>query len=727
MGIRHVFYFVLMQFAWVFVSCKENILAVSIATEETDGYVRYVRSLKKYNYEYEVYGLGVKWTGGDVKLHTGGGQKVNILKKELEKYKNDEEKIILFTDSYDVIVTLEPEEVLAKFKTFHARVVFGAEDFCWPDINLKDDYPAVGKNEKRFLNSGGIIGYATDLYDIVADSNLKDGDDDQLFYTKIFLNKPTRETHRIKLDTKSVIFQNLNGASHEISIFHKDDHDLNIYNNVTEQIPAVVHGNGGSKEVLNRLGNYIGRAYSNKDGCIICHEDKIKLDQENVNEWPDVTVGLFIEKPTPFLREFFVKFSQLNYPKSKMTVLIHNNVKYHAEQIEKFFVDAKNEYSSLKYIAPEDDSPEHEARSEALDECKKNNCKYYFSVDSTVHFDNADTLKLLIEQNKSILAPIMLRKDSTWSNIWGAVNEKGFYARSNDYLDIISRNRLGVWNLPFVSDVVLINGTLLNKVKIIYEDSFFDASMSFAANLRDDNIFMYGTNMEYFGHLINTDRYNVSLIRPEMYEIFTNFDDWSNRYVHQDYINYLESKKEPLQPCPDVFWFPVATDEFCEDLITMMEHFGKWSGGRNSNYDERLPGGYENVPTVDIHMTQIGWDTHWHLFLKKIIQPIQQRLFIGYYSDPPKALLNFVVRYRPGEQDHLKPHHDASTYTLNLALNKPNIDFQGGGCRFLRYNCSVTQTRKGWIFIHPGRLTHFHEGLTVTGGTRYIMVSFVDP
>lgn len=90
-------------------------------------------------------------------------------------------------------------------------------------------------------------------------------------------------------------------------------------------------------------------------------------------------------------------------------------------------------------------------------------------------------------------------------------------------------------------------------------------------------------------------------------------------------------------------------------------------------------------------------------------------------------MLSFVVRYRPGEQDFLSPHHDASTYTLNIALNKPLIDYQGGGVRFLRYNCSVVDTRKGWIMMHPGRLTHFHEGLKVTGGTRYIMVTFVDP
>jgi hypothetical protein len=37
-----------------------------------------------------------------------------------------------------------------------------------------------------------------------------------------------------------------------------------------------------------------------------------------------------------------------------------------------------------------------------------------------------------------------------------------------------------------VSDAVLIHGSLLNKIQIIYEDNYFDASMAFAANLRED-------------------------------------------------------------------------------------------------------------------------------------------------------------------------------------------------------------------------------------------------
>ena len=89
--------------------------------------------------------------------------------------------------------------------------------------------------------------------------------------------------------------------------------------------------------------------------------------------------------------------------------------------------------------------------------------------------------------------------------------------------------------------------------------------------------------------------------------------------------------------------------------------------------------------------------------------------------------MNFMVRYRPDEQPSLRPHHDSSTYTINIALNHAGTDYEGGGCRFIRYDCSVKSTKKGWMLIHPGRLTHYHEGLETTKGTRYIMISFVDP
>lgn len=38
----------------------------------------------------------------------------------------------MFTDSYDVLLLADKNEILEKFNSFGANVVFGAEDFCWP-------------------------------------------------------------------------------------------------------------------------------------------------------------------------------------------------------------------------------------------------------------------------------------------------------------------------------------------------------------------------------------------------------------------------------------------------------------------------------------------------------------------------------------------------------------------------------------------------------------------
>lgn len=34
-----------------------------------------------------------------------------------------------------------------------------------------------------------------------------------------------------------------------------------------------------------------------------------------------------------------------------------------------------------------------------------------------------------------------------------------------------------------------------------------------------------------------------------------------------------------LQPCPDVFWFPVFSEKACDEIVEEMEHYGSWSGG----------------------------------------------------------------------------------------------------------------------------------------------------
>jgi len=49
--------------------------------------------------------------------------------------------------------------------------------------------------------------------------------------------------------------------------------------------------------------------------------------------------------------------------------------------------------------------------------------------------------------------------------------------------------------------------------------------------------------------------------------------------------------------------------------------------------DNRLEGGYENVPTRDIHMNQVGLEKQWLTFLRLYVREMQEKLFIGYKHD----------------------------------------------------------------------------------------------
>uniref|UniRef100_A0A672KT68 Procollagen-lysine, 2-oxoglutarate 5-dioxygenase 3 n=1 Tax=Sinocyclocheilus grahami TaxID=75366 RepID=A0A672KT68_SINGR len=327
--------------------------------------------------------------------------------------------------------------------------------------------------------------------------------------------------------------------------------------------------------------------------------------------------------------------------------------------------------------------------------CKKDvSCDYFFSIDADVALTNPDVLRILIEENK------------------------------------------GLWNVPYITQVYLIRGeTLRSRLAPVslYQQEGMDPDMIFCKSVREQvtqrnydirnpekneniqlhmlvfvfvclvlqGVFMFVSNRDEFGRLISSTNYNISRLHPDMWQIF------DNPVVRDSHVKHTSAETRIVLVC--------VSERVSEHVSVCV-----------CVHDERLSGGYENVPTVDIHMNQIQYEKEWLKFLKDYIVPVTEKLYPGYYPKA-QAVMNFVVRYRPDEQPSLRPHHDSSTFTINIALNRKNIDYEGGGCRFLRYDCTVESPRKGWSFMHPGRLTHYHEGLPVTRGTRYIMVSFVDP
>lgn len=705
----------------------EDLLVITAATEETDGYRRFLRTASEFNYTVKVLGLGEKWKGGDVARTVGGGQKVRWLKQELLKHSDNPRLVILFVDSYDVIFASGPDELLHRFRRFSHRVLFSAEGFCWPDQRLASKYPPVAVG-KRYLNSGGFMGFAPDLSSIVQQWRSKDYEDDQLFYTKIYLDPILRSKYNMTLDHRSRIFQNLNGAIDEVVLkFEKSR--VRVRNVAYDTLPVIIHGNGPTKLQLNYLGNYVPTAWTHEQGCGVCDHNLRDLSQLPDDQLPLVHVAVFIEQPTPFLEEFLERLTSLNYPVARIRLFIHNNVVYHERHIQVFWERYRSLFPEARLVGPEENLQQDQARTMAVEACKKSpDCDFYFSLDSDVALTNRDVLRDLIEENKPVIAPMLSRHGKLWSNFWGSLSPEGFYSRSEDYIDIVQSKRVGVWNVPYITQVYLIQGKVLRSTLLqssLYQQEGMDPDMVFCRTVRDQGVFMFVSNRDEFGRLVSSSNFNTTRLHPDLWQIFDNPVDWKEKYINVNYSRIFEEQSTFVeQPCPDVYWFPAFSERMCDDLVETMEANGDWSGGRHN--DERLAGGYENVPTVDIHMNQIGLEKEWLKFLKDFIAPVTEKLYPGYYTKA-QAIMNFVVRYRPDEQPSLRPHHDSSTFTVNIALNSKGVDYQGGGCRFLRYDCRVEAPRKGWSFMHPGRLTHYHEGLPTTQGTRYIMVSFVDP
>ena len=643
---------------------------VTVATRENAGYKRFLRSAENAGLEVTALGMGQEWQGGDMN-GPGGGWKVNLLREEMAKIKEDD--LVMFTDSYDVVIAGTKEAIVDKYEKFGADIVFGAENFCWPDVSLKDEYPEVEKG-MRFLNSGGFIGPARLLAKMLEDGgDIKNLEDDQLFYTKIFLNSEQSTEYTIMLDHTAELFQNLNGEQENVELKFAGNEPY-LENMVYETQPLVIHGNGPSKLLLNGLGNYLAHAYDLENGCLECWENRLEL--ENLVETPKVLLAIFIEKPTPFTLEFWQKIAALTYEKSAIDLFIHNNVEYHQTEVANFVNDNMNEYHKVEVVGHDQDVSEHTARNMAVERCVLTKCDYLFVVDSEAHLDNPHTLRLLIEQNRDVVAPMLYRPFSAWSNFWGSLSSDGYYARSFDYMEIVNNDRRGLWNVPYISACYLISGAVIHseETRPSFVNKMMDPDMAFTTNLRSSDVFMHVTNRLNFGHLINNEAFPTSHLHNELWEMERNRYDWEQRYLHQNYSKSLEADTEPETPCPDVYWFPIFTEKFCREFVAEAENYGKWSDG--SNNDKRLESGYEAVPTRDIHMNQIGFDDEWMYILDFYVRPLQEHVFVGYFHRPPRSMMNFMVSYRPDEQPSLRPHHDSSTYTINVALNRVGVDYE---------------------------------------------------
>ncbi|KAM7543236.1 hypothetical protein Aperf_G00000010635 [Anoplocephala perfoliata] len=683
---------------------------IGIRGEIDDAVLRFERSLQVFGYKHTFADLS---TSGRVAYEISFADKVRALQKLV---RNLDSEYVLILDGHSSLLLDTPNQLLTEADKFQADFIFIETD--------RSNGIKLPSTDAIFTGMLAKTKKLNEMLQSLPNDNSSEPVMDK-FISALNLEL-SQGTSKIAIDYGCVLFQSVDmDARTNLKVRYDGDRGY-IQNVHRDSVPIILVASPDGKYSLNALSNYLVRAWSPQSGCQICVEEKLDLSRLSKADYPLIQLSTLVTYPVPFLEIFFERLANLTYPKNRINLITFCSVDKQRPIVDKFVAKYTSEYHSTKKLKLPKHARAYDAFLELLSACWENNeCNYLFLVEPTVQLKKRDTLEHLVSAKRNAITPLMTRPGRFWSTFWGALGEEGGYSRSDDYFDIVEKRQVGLWNVPLIGGSILFSRWAVEQLKETVEDSgYLLYDISNAAIHR--NLFLYVDNRDEFGHLVNPEAYNTTHLHNDLWQIFVNPVDWEERYINPLYHKFANAStvKDFEQPCPDVFWVPLMSETFCKQIIEEIENFGEWSDG--TSVDLRLESDYENVPTVDIHMRQIDWEDHWIYVLQKYIYPIQLKLWEG-YTDKPTAGMSFVVRYKKGEQPSLKHHHDASTYSIDMALNRAHIDYTGGGVRFPRYNCSLTDTRVGWSLVFPGRLTHYHEAMEVTYGIRYVFVSFINP
>lgn len=159
---------------------------------------------------------------------------------------------IIFCDCWDLVFCTSPEEIILKFLSFNAPIVFSTEKNCFPE-DVREEYDKLPyTSEYRYLNSGMIVGKtsamlelleAMDAENIPDDYRMENGQNfhynDQSLYQHIFLKQPIP----MALDYNQILCNTL----HNVTLDELDFSETRIRNKETGSFPCVFHMNGSAK------------------------------------------------------------------------------------------------------------------------------------------------------------------------------------------------------------------------------------------------------------------------------------------------------------------------------------------------------------------------------------------------------------------------------------------------------------------------------------------------
>ncbi|KAK0092408.1 hypothetical protein PV326_001518 [Microctonus aethiopoides] len=268
-----------------------------------------------------------------------------------------------------------------------------------------------------------------------------------------------------------------------------------------------------------------------KRNLVLCLFILIKLNvfvisNESVKK-PTIVISILIRNKAHTLPYFLTLFEQLEYPKNRICLWIRsdNNVDNSIEILNVWLNEQKFNYHSVNVVTDnESKSNENEEsiadwttnrfihvinlREEALNFGRNIWADYLFMVDADVFLTNPKTLELLISKNETLVAP-MLKSDGMYSNYWAGMTSEYYYERTDTYIPILNREKIGCHPVPMIHSAVLINLREKNTDFLTYNSDNLqhyngpkDDIITFALAANASDVPLHICNDEIYGYVM---------------------------------------------------------------------------------------------------------------------------------------------------------------------------------------------------------------------------------
>uniref|UniRef100_A0A8D2LTN3 Cerebral endothelial cell adhesion molecule n=1 Tax=Varanus komodoensis TaxID=61221 RepID=A0A8D2LTN3_VARKO len=145
-------------------------------------------------------------------------------------------------------------------------------------------------------------------------------------------------------------------------------------------------------------------------------------------------------------------------------------------------------------------------KQDALDFARSEEADYILFADTDCILTDNQTLRFLIAQNQSVVAP-MLESQTYYSNFWCGITPQGYYRRTADYFPTKNRQRLGCFAVPMVYATFLIDLKRGDTAGLAFHPPHpqytwpFDDIIVFAYSCQATGAQMYLCNTRQFGFI----------------------------------------------------------------------------------------------------------------------------------------------------------------------------------------------------------------------------------